>query len=138
MFGRILVAVDGSDSNRVAVDRAIALAKQFGSELTAICVFDLGSYGFTTLSAPVEDTGVQDLFDYALGYARSRAEEEGITLGEMTVTGRPADCIVDASRDFDLVVCATLGRTGIKRALMGSVAETVVRLAHCPVLVVRE
>jgi len=55
------------------------------------------------------------------------------------VTGHPADAIVQAAWDggADLIVMATHGRTGLQHALLGSVAEKVVRLAPCPVLTVR-
>ena len=45
--------------------------------------------------------------------------------------------IVEAAKDFDLIVIGTLGRTGLAHLIMGSVAERVVRFAPCPVLVVR-
>jgi len=138
MVKKILVAVDGSESNKVAVDKAVEYAKQFGADLTAICVFDIGSFGYVSPSVPrIEDESIKQVFDYALDYVRARASDEGVPLTLKTVSGRPSDAIIDASSGFDLVVCGTLGRTGLSRALMGSVAETVVRMAHCPVLVVR-
>ena len=45
MFKHILVAVDGSESNKIAVDTAVALAKETGATLTALSVFDPGGYG---------------------------------------------------------------------------------------------
>ena len=54
-----------------------------------------------------------------------------------TMMGRPAEVIIEESADYDLVICATLGKTGFARVLLGSVAENVVRLAKCPVLVCR-
>jgi nucleotide-binding universal stress UspA family protein len=56
------------------------------------------------------------------------------------LTGDPADRIVEqaARVDADVIVLATHGRTGLKRLLLGSVAEKVVRLAGCPVFVMRE
>jgi len=53
--------------------------------------------------------------------------------------GVPAEVILDTAKEagFDLVVVGTHGRRGVKRFLLGSVAERVIRHAHCPVLVVR-
>jgi nucleotide-binding universal stress UspA family protein len=62
---------------------------------------------------------------------------------EMSLTvliGNPGHCIVNFANEqqADLIVIPSHGRTGIARMLMGSVAERVVRLAHCPVLVLRK
>jgi len=51
--------------------------------------------------------------------------------------GPPWQEIVDLSRDHDLVVMGTHGRSGVSHAIMGSVAEKVVRFAHCHVMVVK-
>lgn len=140
MYENILVAVDGSDSNKVAVDDALSMAKQLGSKVTAICVFDIGSY-----AAVAQGYGMGDEREYmleaskeSLRYISDKAESMGIDIKSKVITGRPADVIVEASKDFDLVVCGTLGRTGISRTIMGSVAEKVARLSYCPVLICRK
>ena len=45
--------------------------------------------------------------------------------------------IVESSKDYDLIVMGTLGRTGFSKLMMGSVAERVVRYSNCPVMVIR-
>ena len=139
MFNNILVAVDGSDSNKIAVDTAVGLAKQLGSKLTALSVFDPGGYGNT---AAVKE--LSDEIDYMkqvcaniLEYVIAKAEEAGIELETKTISGNPAVKIVELSSSYDLIVTGTLGRTGFSRMIMGSVAEKVVRLSNCPVLVCR-
>jgi nucleotide-binding universal stress UspA family protein len=52
--------------------------------------------------------------------------------------GSPAGKIVQDSGKFDLVVMGSLGRSGVSKFIMGSVAEKVVRFAECPVLVVKD
>ncbi|WP_290819371.1 universal stress protein [Halovivax sp.] len=75
--------------------------------------------------------------------ARSRVLEaldsEAIRIETDVVPGRPAQRIVDAAddRDVDRIVIGSHGRSGVSRVLLGSVAETVVRRASCPVTVVR-
>ena len=139
MFKSILVAVDGSNSNTVAVDTAVTLAKEQGAKLTALSVFDPGGYG--NLAAVKE---VSDEVDYMkkvceniLDYVTKKATEAGIEFETKTVAGDPAIKIVELSSNYDLVVTGTLGRTGFSRMVMGSVAEKVVRLSNCPVLVCR-
>lgn len=140
MYKNILVAVDGSDSNKVAVDDALSIAKEIGAKVTAICVFDIGSY-----AAVAQGYGMGDEREYmletskkSLKYVSDKAEQMGVDLECKVVTGRPADAIIEESKNFDLVVCGTLGRTGISRTLMGSVAEKVARMSYCPVLICRQ
>lgn len=140
MFKSILVAVDGSDSNSIAVNTAIQLAREQGAKLTALSVFDPGGYGNL---AAVRD--VTDELDYmnkicalCLEYFNEKVAEAGIEYETKVVAGSPAEKIVEESPKHDLVICGTLGRTGLSRLVMGSVAEKVVRLSECPVLVCRK
>ncbi len=140
MYQNILITVDGSDSNKFAIEDGLNLANSLNSKVTAIAVFDIGSY-----AAVAQGYGLGDERQYMmesseafLDYVKKRAEEMGIDVACEVRIGRPADVIVEESKKFDLVVCGTLGRTGISRTLMGSVAEKVVRMAYCPVLVCRK
>ncbi len=138
MYGRILVAVDGSEANKLAVDTAVNLAKTQNAKLTAICVFDIGSYA-SMINYSNDDTGrIEEMSNEAVVYAKEAAAKEGLDLTIKAVTGKPVDAIVTEAANNDLVVCGTHGRTGLSHALIGSVAERVVRLAPCPVLVVRD
>ncbi|MBQ5448009.1 MAG: universal stress protein [Candidatus Methanomethylophilus sp.] len=139
MFKHILVAVDGSESNKIAVDTAVALAKETGATLTALSVFDPGGYGNVAAVKEVADEVdyMKQICDNILEYVTAKATEAGISFETKTVAGNPAVKIVEATADYDLLVTGTLGRTGFSRIVMGSVAEKVVRLANCPVLVCR-
>ena len=139
MFQKILITTDGSDSNHSAVDEGLTLAKGLGSQVTALCVFDVGSYANVA-----QGYGLGDEREYmikaseeALRYVIDRGKELGVTVKTKVETGQPAEVIIKESANYDLVICGTLGRTGIQRALIGSVAERVVRMAVCPVLVCR-
>ena len=140
MYQNILIAVDGSESNTFAINDGLDLAKTLGASVTALCVFDIGS--FANLA---QGYGVTDGRDYAekaseaaLDYIRSKGKELGVNVMPKIMTGRPAEVIINESKNHDLVVCGTLGRTGLSRALIGSVAEKVVRFSYCPVLVCRK
>jgi nucleotide-binding universal stress UspA family protein len=67
-------------------------------------------------------------------------EHQGLWFRRQLATGDPADTILEVAEDgrFDLIVMGTHGRTGIKRMILGSVAETVTRRATCPVLTIRD
>ena len=71
--------------------------------------------------------------------ALARVQQAGLHGDSVIVEGIPLQEIIDMadSRDIDLIVMGTHGRTGLTHVLMGSVAEKVVRLAPCPVLVTR-
>lgn len=135
-----MITTDGSESNKVAVDQGLEIAKGSGARVTALCVFDIGSYGHVA-----QGYGFGEEREYmikaaedALRYVVTRGKEVGVEVVPKIITGHPAEAIVEESKNFDLVVCGTIGRTGMQRVLLGSVAEKVVRLAHCPVLVCRK
>ena len=73
----------------------------------------------------------------ATAFVKSLGKENGIEVEELVVNGSPVKSIVEASKDFDIIVMGTLGRTGFAKFMMGSVAEKVVRFAKCPVMVVK-
>jgi nucleotide-binding universal stress UspA family protein len=141
-FKKILCAVDFSDPSRDALRAAADLARTAGVPLVLIHVWQPPLW--TT------DYGIQ-LPNDALLETRHTEESklaswqaEAHQLGARDVTTRlvrgvPWDEIVGAARDdkaIDVVVLGTHGRTGLQRALIGSVAERVVRHAPCTVMVV--
>jgi nucleotide-binding universal stress UspA family protein len=124
-FKRLLVAHDGSAYSTAAWEEALRLAAHFGAALTVATV------------APDRDA------DEALGLTRNlqaRAQQRGVALDTMVLRGRADEAIVQAARfkEADLIVLGSHGRTGLKRLLMGSVAERVIGQAPCPVLVVKK
>ena len=127
MYSKILVAVDGSEENKPAVDTAVKLAKDQGAVLCAMCVFDIGSYAALTY----------ELADEALQYVMAEAKAAGVELVTKVAIGKPAESLINETTNHELVICGTHGRTGLQRAMIGSVAEKIVRASACPVLVVR-
>ena len=140
MYGRILIAVDGSESNKYAIEDGLTLAKQMGSIVTALCVFDVGSFANVAQGYGVVDERdyAKSAYEAALEYILERGKELDIEVTPKMMAGRPAEMIINESAEHDLVVCGTLGRSGLSRALIGSVAEKVVRFSYCPVLVCRK
>ena len=140
MYGKILIAVDGSDSNKYAIDDGLRLAKKLGSTVTALCVFDVGSFANVAQGYGMVDdrSYAESMSEAALEYIRKRGKECEVEIIPKILVGRPAETIINESKNHDLIVCGTLGRTGLSRALMGSVAEKVVRFSYCPVLVCRK
>ena len=138
-FNKILIPTDGSENTKSAIAQGLELAKAMGSEVTALYVVDQASFVNFPMDASVfsiypllEKEGKE-----AVDYVIREGEKAGVKVEGKVVEGNPAKKIVDEAENYDLVVMGTLGRTGISKLLLGSVAERVVRLAPCPVLVVR-
>jgi nucleotide-binding universal stress UspA family protein len=141
---KILCPVDFSKPSRHAAGVALELALRFDAEVTLFHVATDPTYPI--LEGYVPPAG-QSL-EMVLGEARHELEALRRELdpghqAEVTTglkTGAPAPGIVaEASAgEYDLIVMGTNGRTGVKRFLLGSVAELVVRKAPCAVLTVRE
>jgi nucleotide-binding universal stress UspA family protein len=143
---KILLATDGSEEARQAAQAAAELSKDTGSEVHIAYV----------LPSPRELRGhhiysrevMSSVLEQAEGEARSLLEEQakqiGASGGKVAEThlerGEPDKEIVRLSEELGVgtIVIGSRGLGGLRRALMGSVSESVVRHAHCPVLIVRE
>jgi nucleotide-binding universal stress UspA family protein len=139
---RICCPIDFSDASRSAMEVAVDLAKRFGAELTLVHAYPIPGYTFPDGSMVASPKMMQDLAEEARRHLeewRSEAEKLGVKVAAETAVGDPAaEIVAFAGRSgVDLLVVGTHGRTGLEHALMGSVAERVVRRAPCPVLTVR-
>lgn len=139
LYNKILVATDGSDYTKKAVQHGLELAKTVGAEVTAINIMDIGSVTSSSQGYGLPDINayMQKGSDEALNYVIEMGKEMGVEVKTISKMGLPASDIIEISKDYDLIVMGTIGRTGISKLLLGSVAEKVVRFAECPVLVIR-
>ena len=147
MYERILVPTDGSDVAENAVEHALDIAEQYGAEVHALYVVDTDSMSLTLGGEQLdrieqgrfdEMEEVKEKADRATGYVADRARERGLEVVEHIAAGRPHEQVADYADDrgVDLVVMGSHGRSGVRRALLGSVTERVLRETHVPVLVV--
>lgn len=132
---RILVPVDFSEESLNAVAYARDLAKQFEAELLLLHVIE--PIHFITESEVY--TQQRHLSQAQLGRLAEALREEGQRFRNMIKGGIPSKVIVETARSAraSLIVMGTHGRSGLAHAVIGSVAEKVVRTASCPVLTVR-
>jgi nucleotide-binding universal stress UspA family protein len=139
LYQKILIATDGSEYTKKAVDHGIELANNTGAKLHAIYVIDIKAYGFP-LSASTEYTYsiLRQEGDMAIKYVAERAEAAGLEAEGIIVEGHPADEIIKYAEknSIDLIVMGTLGKSGLDRFLMGSVADKVIRNSKIPVIAV--
>lgn len=140
---RICCPIDFSDTARAAMEVAVDLAKRFGAELLLLHAYPIPGYTFPDGSVVASPKMLEELAEQAerhLGEWKRDAEALGaprVTVAK--ASGEPAAEVVSfaAEQGVDLLVMGTHGRTGFTHALLGSVAERVVRRATCPVLTVR-
>jgi nucleotide-binding universal stress UspA family protein len=140
---RILCPIDFSDSSRRALDHAVAIARWYGSTVTALHVFSptpVAAFGpGPVVFEPIVLTDADR--DHLLADTRAFVQPEsasGVTIDAMVREGSTAAEILDqaTSMNADLLVIGTHGRSGFERLLLGSVAEKVLHKARCPVLTV--
>jgi nucleotide-binding universal stress UspA family protein len=134
---RILVAVDGSVFSDAAVDQAISLGVICNSQIFVIGVVDLYPEQMEVAPALVEKMSA-DVRQH-IDKAKQKVDEANIPCETIIhMGGKPHVFIIQEAKEraIDLIVMGTHGRTGIKRILMGSVAQNVIGHAPCPVLVV--
>ena len=146
-FSRILVPTDFSTGAEHAAVAAAELARSLGGTVTLLHVYNPPSLmfpdGSTFAPTPAQLVEASERADEDLAVAsRALASRlgDGVDIRTATAIGDAADEIVrlaDSGR-FDVVVMGTHGRTGLRRLVLGSVAEKVLRRATIPVLTVRE
>lgn len=148
MYSKLLVPVDFSSHSRTALAHALSLAGQFGASVDVLHVAEVPVFLTDPSVAVATPSGSQSLREYALGEAKaglqtfleSSSADDRAKLSLHVEAGRPRDVILDRARhgSYDLIVMGTHGRTGRAHSFAGSVAESIVRAAPCPVLTVRE
>ena len=143
-FKSIVVATDGSKFSTAAASEAIGIAKRNSARLTAIAVVpaDLATpadIDFATIAREkLADQDMQAAEKNAKA-VKEAAQKAGVDAQAFVMSGKPADAVMEIAKDqkADLVVVGSHGRTGLDRLLMGSVAERVIVLASCAVLVAK-
>jgi nucleotide-binding universal stress UspA family protein len=149
---RILLATDGSEDAAFAARTAVNLANKTGSELHVVYVEEvprrLSTSESTSLEGMIDPEFEEKMRQHAQAAASQLLEEQVEKIkkagGEIAQAhprfGRPhADIVLLAEElEVGIVVVGSKGEGGVRRALLGSVSDSVVRHAHCPVLVVRQ
>jgi|UniRef100_A0A7V6DRA0 nucleotide-binding universal stress UspA family protein len=137
-WDKILVATDGSEYSRRAVDKALDIVKDSRGTLTVVSVLEISPYIYAV--APEIAEKKIKLPQKHVAEVKELAASLGLPVEGVV---REAECadevITDVAREqhIDLIVVGSHGRTGLKRLLMGSVTEKVIAHAPCPVLVVK-
>jgi nucleotide-binding universal stress UspA family protein len=140
---KILIATDGSEPARAAVEVGLELAAEQGAKLICITVaqrLDYGpALGFRFAPGAVVPHGATPADRTPLQAAARLAADRGIDMRAVIVAGNPVDQIAAYARSMgaDLIVVGSRGHGPLARTVLGSVSRGLLRTAHCPVLVVR-
>ena len=140
-FKRILVPTDFTETSDRAIDYALSLAERLGSSVTIMHAYEIPIIGFPdgALVATADiATQIANASRAGLDSAVSRRQGAKVKIDGILRDGVAWEEInkVADEIDADLIVIGTHGRRGIARALLGSVAENVIRTAHHPVLTI--
>jgi nucleotide-binding universal stress UspA family protein len=146
MYQRILVPVDGSPTSNAGLEEAIKLAKLTGARLRVLHVVDETPFltsgdGFAAITGDVF-TILKEAGQAVLEAARVRVDAAGIPVDAAlfdNLSARLSDRVAQQVKEWgaDLIVLGTHGRRGVRRMVLGSDAEQIVRTATVPVLLVR-
>jgi nucleotide-binding universal stress UspA family protein len=152
MYERLLVALDGSDTAEKVLEHTEAIARAFGSSVTLIratlspetllaetsSAETVGEVAPIIDPTPIVEADREGAEEYLQNIA-ARLKQHNLDVTYEEPEGPPADVIVRRARELDasMIMMTTHGRGGLGRLVFGSVADSVLRHAPCPVLLVR-
>jgi nucleotide-binding universal stress UspA family protein len=150
MFERILIATDGSKFSEKAAKVGIELAKLSGGKVIIVYVADISKYVSSAGLIPPFGGVSPDAINDVVASIRETGEKATLQVNELArasgviskrqiVEGNPPSEILRIAEDekIDTIVMGSIGKTGLEKFLMGSVAEKVVHNSKLPVLIVR-
>ena len=137
----ILVATDFTEISDHATDYAIDLARQLGARVTLLHSYEIPVYGFpdgTLIATADVATKISVVAQTAMDAVVEKHKASGVPVTGMVTDGAPVDEVHRVAEELnaDLIVVGTHGRRGLARALLGSIAEAVIRISTRPVLAI--
>lgn len=134
MYQRIAVAIDFSEQSMKALERALALTKQYDATLTLVAVVDTKSFG--SVEAFDLKYAKQLVVEYEQKLQALKADCHNQNINILVETGSPKQ-ILTTLKDIDLIVCGATGKTKAEQFMLGSISSSIVRYAKCDVCIVR-
>ena len=137
----LLVPTDFSEPAEHALDYAVELAGKLGAKIHLLNVIGIPALGLADLGVAVSAATIESTIQiHQAEIEQLAARHAGADVETMLRTGDARDVIAEVAKQIgaDLIVMGTHGRRGVRRALIGSIAEGVLRIAPCPVLTIRE
>ena len=139
---KILAPIDFSEVSNRSLDYAIELAAQMKAAVWVVHVYEIPVYVFpegSIITPPAEAAELADRAQKSLDAAVSARRDRGVEISGTLTNGSPREEILRLAKEgnVDLIVMGTHGRRGLPRAILGSVAERLIRTSEVPVLIVR-
>jgi nucleotide-binding universal stress UspA family protein len=139
MFKKILLAYDGSDGSKLALDKAAELAKAAQAEFHILAVGRIPEYAETVSEVEEATEQATSFYSKVTDEAARTLKQRGLTATSHIEFGKPGDVILRIAEDLkaDLVILGTNPHSALRRRFLGATVDKVVDRAHCSVLVVR-
>jgi len=129
-ISKILVAIDGSENSKKALEHAVQLAQKHKAKITLLNVGEAKLFGFKPEVA-------KDIGEHILSDAATKVKE--VRFNKQLEFGNPAETIIEVAKkgNYDIIVVGSRGVSSVKRFFLGSVSDDVSHHAQCSVLIVR-
>lgn len=141
MFHKILIATDGSETSQKAAEMGVGLAQKHSAKVVAVYVADTSRLGY--LPDYIQYSGmIRELMlkegKEATDQVEELAKKADVDCEKVILEGRPSDELLRLSKEVgvDLLVMGSVGRGGLDRFLLGSVAEKVTQHSKVPIFLV--
>ncbi len=136
MTYKVVVGVDGSPHSEAALRWALAEAEQRGGEVTAVFAWQVP---FTSFPGLYDREALEKASrEFLVEQVSAVAPRPAVPLLPLVAEGDPAEALLAASKDADLLVLGTRGRSRLAGLLLGSVSQLCAAAAQCPVLLVKQ
>jgi nucleotide-binding universal stress UspA family protein len=139
MFNKILLAYDGSEGSKVALEKAADIAKIATAELHILAVGRIPEYAETVSEVEEAKEQASSFYSKAIGEAARALNQRGLTAISRIEFGKPGDVILRIAEDLkvDLIILGNNPHSVLRRRFLGATVDKVVDRAHCSVLVMK-
>jgi len=139
LYRKIIIATDGTEYAKKAVNTAVSLSKLTGAKLYGVFVSDVSNIAPASVEWELVAETIRREADAALSYVCEKAAAEKLDFESVNLSGSPALEIVQYANsiDADLIVVGAAGKKTLERLILGSVSEKILRNAKQQVLVVK-
>jgi nucleotide-binding universal stress UspA family protein len=140
MFNKILLAYDGSDGSKFALEKVLDIAKLAHPELHLLAVGRIPEYAETVSETDEAREQARSYYSKIMDDAADQLRQRGLSAKVHIDFGKPADTILRIAEDLgvDLLVLGTHPHSAVRRRVLGATVDKVIDHAHCSVLVIRK
>ncbi len=133
----IYLATDGSSHSEAALERSIDYAREMDGRISVVAVVDMHPEFYADAPDVVDEMGARA--NEVLEEVSARVKEAGVEVETRLLRGDPAQEITQQAKEegCGIIFVGSRGRSGLKKMILGSVAEKIIGLAHCPVFVAK-